>query len=244
MLGIGINEYVHLASETKLNEKGQLELHLKAQMSDDEVLKQVMEGKEVRQGTVRLTLFPGFKVDFETKARKTSGQLVKEMQDYQKTLTEFLKIYLTTEQIEEHFSLKIMLGAAPNEAAFASGLKTDDFVDKVYTYISQKFIEVVQKFNLFEHRETFRIKLWRQSETKPYPKIPTGFGKWIESMRIPWTDASGKITSDLQMTDYEKKNKKLNADAPAPDATPAEEENKATLFTGRAEEEDDLPFKP
>lgn len=237
MLGIGINEYVTIGSETKINEKGSLELHLKANLSESEVMQQVLQGKEISDGSVKLILFPTFKEDYETKVRKSVPQLMKDIQEYQKVLIEFLKIYLTSEQIEEHFSFKTMLGAAANEEAFVKGMATDTFVDKVYTHVASKFIEVLKKFSLFEHKETFRIKLWRQSAERAFPRIPGGFGKWIESMRIPY------VFSAILETEYEKKEKKLNKDAVAPDAVPATETTQqANLFTP-GNTEDELPFK-
>jgi hypothetical protein len=147
-------------------------------------------------------------------------------------LIKILKVYLTQEQIDAEFPLSIMLGAAPTQDAFVAGLKQDEFVDKVYTYVSNKFVEVLRKFNLIENTRTFRIKLWRQSETKNFPRIPGGFGDWIEPMDTP--------VSKLGITEYEKTNSKLKTDAPVADAVPQETTDEAvSLFNNK---EDDEPL--
>jgi hypothetical protein len=235
MVGIGVNDYCHIGNETKVNEKGNLEIQIKAAtLKEAEILKMVLEGKEITQGATRLTLFPNFKIDYNSKQRKSIGQLTKDIQDYQKQLIKFLKVYLTQEQIDAEFPLSVMLGAAANQDAFLAGLKTDEFVDKVYTHVSEKFIEVLRKFNLFENERTFRIKLWRQSETKNFPRIPGGFGEWIEPMDVP--------VSKLGITEYEKTNGKLKTDAPAADAVPQETTEQATSLFNDKVEDDELPF--
>jgi hypothetical protein len=236
MIGIGINEFVHLGTDTKVNEKGILEIQLKsASLSDAETLQMVMDGKEISTGSTKLMMFPGFKEDYNTKKRKSNAQLVKELQDYQKLLIKFLKIYLTTDQIEEDFNLRIMVKAAPNEAAFAQGLSSDEFIDKVHTFISTKFVEVLKKYSLFQHAETFRIKLWRQSETKAFPRIPAGFGEWIESMRVTATQ--------LTPSKYEIDNKKLDNTPAAPDSVTKEEVEQEAVANLYGKAEDELPFK-
>src|SRR4030042_591275 len=233
-VGIGINEYCHIGSDTKVNDKGNLELQIKAaSLSEAEILKMVLEGKEITQGAVRLTLFPNFKIEYNTKQRKSRGQLHQDSQNYQTILIKILKVYMTQEQIDTEFPLSVMLGAAVNQDAFVAGLKKDEFVDKVYTYVATKFVEVLTKFNLIENARTFRIKLWRQGETKNFPRIPAGFGEWIEPMDTP--------VSKLGITEYEKTNGKLKTDAPVADVVPQETTDEAvSLFNNK--EDDDAPL--
>jgi hypothetical protein len=187
MIGIGINEFVVLGNETKVNEKGTLELSLKTgKISEEEMMKLLMAGKDVGESSTKLLIFGPMTKAYEGNGRKTTQQIAKDLQDYQKQLSRFLEVYLTKDELTAQFGPSTIMDAAGvTPEAFLNGLKSDDFVAKVASAIAAKFISVCQQNHIFENEKSFRLKLWRQTAAKAFPRIPTGFDTWIEPMAVP-----------------------------------------------------------
>jgi hypothetical protein len=240
MIGIGINEYVVLGNETDVNDKGTLQLVLKtAKLSETQVLELAMKGIDVGESSTKLLIFGPMIIDYTTKNRKTVQQIVKDMQDYQKQLNKFLEIYLTAEQIKEEFgpSLIMNITKITDINAFATALKSDTFVNSTITSIAKTFVSLCKKYNVFESKNSFRIKLWRQTKEKAYPRIPTGFDTWIESMSVP--------TPKVVASEYDKKDQggwyKLDPTPVQQDVVPQETiDTTQSIFSNPAVEE--LPF--
>jgi hypothetical protein len=226
MIGIGINEYVILSNQTKVNEKGTLELHLKTgKISDEEMIKLLEKGVDVGESSTKLLLFAPLTKTFEG-SRKTAQQLAKDMQDHIKLLSKFLEVYLAKEKIEELFSpAKIIEMSGVSAQAYLNGLKNDEFISGLYTKIAKKFVEVINKEGIVENKNSFRLKLWRQSATKNFPRIPTGFDTWIEPMNVPTPKV---VATTYDLTPFTGSAfHKLSTDAPLADAVPQVEQKKA-----------------
>lgn len=189
MVGIGINSNVVIGSETNVNDKGTLELHLKNKsVSTKDALNMLRGEEDIQEGSCKLLVYPGYLVDYNTKERLSDATIIKNLQAYKNTLSKFLTIYMTKEQITEQFGPNAILGAAKDDVTFIAGLKSDDFVASIYTYIANTFLKVLTANKIQENEKSFRIKLHRQSAAKPYPCLVKSLYDselWIEPMDVP-----------------------------------------------------------
>jgi hypothetical protein len=244
MIRIGINEFTVLSNETKVNEKGTLELHLKnCSIPDEEMVTLMLKGQIVDDSVTKILLFAPQTNTFEG-GRKTIQQIAKDLHEYRKILVKFLEIYMGTKEIEEQFGNSVILeSSGATEATFVNGLKNDDFVTKTYTGISKKFVQVCVKNQVFDNKKSFRLKLWRQSATKNFPKIPTGFDIWIEPMNVPTPKV---VATKWDLTPFTGTTvHRLSNEAPIADAVPEEEINTGqSVFNEEDSFPENLPDEP
>jgi hypothetical protein len=188
MVGIGINENVTISSETKINDKGTLELILKqGSLSEEEKVLASLGGNDVDDKSTKLLLFNPKLTNDSTGVVKAPGQIMKEIQDFRKQLAEFLLCYMTTEEVESLFGSNIpkTLSKIEDDKAFVVALKKDTTVDAITTGMVTLFVKLCKENNIFDSKKTFRLKLWRQKKEKNFPKLPAGFSKWVEPMDVP-----------------------------------------------------------
>jgi hypothetical protein len=203
MVGIGLNEFVVVSSDTKVNEKDTLELVLKqGTMTEDKKVMLSLSGKDLDEKATKLLLFSPKLTNDSTGISKAAGQIMKEIQDYRKQLVEILLCYMTTAEVEDHFGSTILksLTGIEDDKAFVNALKLDATINKITLGLNKLFIKLCTDFKIFNSKEQLRVKLWRQKKEKNFPKLPVGFSKWIERMDVPV--AKVKI-EDFDMKPYD-----------------------------------------
>lgn len=227
MIGIGINQFVVIGNETKVNDKGTLELHLKTgKIAEKDMLELLEKGIDVGESSTKLLVFAPMTLTIE-KTRKTSQQLAKDMQDYIKLLSKFLEVYITPTDLVTLFSpSKIIEISGVTSQAYLNGLKSDEFISSLYTKIAKSFVQIVNQKGIVENSKSFRLKLWRQSLSKNFPRIPTGFDPWIESMDVPVPKV---VATKYDLTPFVGSTTihRLSTEAPPADVVSQEEAKKA-----------------
>ena len=187
MVGIGLNEFVVVSSDTKVNDKDTLELVLKqGTMTEEEKVMLSLSGKDADEKSTKLLLFSPKLTNDSTGISKAAGQIMKEIQDYRKQLAEILLCYMTTAEVEEHFGSTVLksLTEIENDKAFVNALKSDTTINKITLGLNKVFIKLCIEFKIFDSEEQLRLKLWRQKKEKNFPKLPVGFSKWVERMDV------------------------------------------------------------
>lgn len=200
MVGIGLNEYVVVSSDTKVNEKDTLEVVLKqGTMTEEEKVLLSLSGKDADEKTTKLLLFSPKLTNDSTGVSKAAGQIMKECQDYRKQLAEILLCYMTVAEVEEKFGPTILksLSSIEDDKAFVNALKLDATINKITLGINNLFIKLCKEYGVFDSKDQLRVKLWRQKKEKNFPKLPVGFSKWIERMDVP--------VAKVKIEDFDKK---------------------------------------
>jgi hypothetical protein len=244
---VGINEYVVLSGESKLNEKDTLELHFKTDsgLSEETKINMQLEGKEFSDRGTRILCWGVDSNTWDKSGRKTISQISKELGDYKNQLKDILAVYLTNAILDKEFGKEILTNGKDSKE-YIKALEKDAFVIDTCKNIANKFLELCTKYKIFDSTmDNFRIKLHRQKLTKPYPCLPK-YGVWIESMRVPVPKVV-PVKYDLALFDavnYPTINR-LSAEPIEEDkVTPEQEASAGSLFNNMDETSaaSDLPF--
>ena len=237
MIGIGINEYCCLSSDTKVNEKSTLELVVKqGNISESEKIRLSLEGKEVDERSIKLLQFPVQLMDGKG-VKKSASQVLKEIQAYRNQLAKFLEVYMDSVALDKNFGATLPLEVSGADSArFENLLTIDSSILKIVSAISDRFIKLCIENSIFNSTSLFRLKLWRQTKEKAYPRLPVGFDMWIESMSVP----TPKVTATAFDTKpYDEKypliHRLSNLPFPA-DTVPQEEINQSESLFNKKDE--------
>lgn len=199
MLGVGIHENVGLTTDTKVNEKGSLELHFGKKAVTD-LWASLEAGDSVKEDTSKIIVWPINMTTWDGNI-KSANQIVTELQALEKLLRQILKVYITTDIIEKYQGgVKMFDGLVFEKEKITEHLLDETFVQGAQKNIITKFIEVCNDNDIFDNDQTFRLKLIRQGKDKHFPKIPASFDTWIESSIIT------KEKSKIVWSKYEKDN--------------------------------------
>lgn len=233
MIGIGINDNVVIGKETKTNrEKGWLEIQFKSpSLSEDKQMEAAFEGKEIKEYSTKQNIFPpktDAYINGAVAGRKTSPQIMSDIQKHVQYLQKILKCFMTTEELEEDFgiSLATKLSGTATSAALAKYLESDDNVTKLYMEIYDAFVNCLVKYKALDPvnptaAQMVRLKLWRQKATNTYSTLPTGFDEWIEPMNVP---VAKVVATKYDLTPFKGSLNihRLSTEAPVTDAVPPE----------------------
>jgi len=234
MVGVGINENVVLGKDTKVNEKGTLEVIFKEGENDPNALwESLAAGKEVKEGVTKIMFWPISMTTFDGDA-KSPNKIVEELQNFVGTLKKILLVYMTSEAAEEYIDItaeKMFENLVFDKDQIAVHLRQEEFVNGAARNVANGFMRACTEKELLENEQTFRLKLRRQSKEKHFPKIPVGFTPWIESSII------SKEESKLGWDKYEEENGLNIVGAVTPGDVPKEEAaDVSNLFAKPVEE--------
>ena len=233
---VGIHENLVLDSKSKINDHGTLELNIKSVQSDEAVFAALANDDIVQSLESSLRFYPPNLLDFD-KNKKTAADIAKDMSVLRHQFTQFARLYATEDEVKAAIGGLQMLAdlgipAEDMPKAFQS-LVNEEFLHRVVTNLSKKFLDFLTSKNAFDGSTPFRMKFWRQSAAKNFVTIPVStFDTWIESMAIP------KDQSKVAYSDYEIEKGKNNA-APAKSSSAqsgtAETAKAASLFGDTSE---------
>ena len=232
LIPVGIHENLVLTSKSKINEHGTLELSIASIQSDEAVFAALENDQVVQVMESSLRFYPPNLLDFD-KNKKTAADIAKDMSLMRHKYTQFALLFGTTEEVKAAIGGLQMLAdlGIPQEdmpKAFQS-LVNEEFLHRVVTNLSKKFLDFLAAKDAFSGETAFRIKFRRQSANKNFITIPTStFDTWIEPMSIP------KDQSKIAYNDYEIEAGKSNSAAPKASAsqTGAAETVKAKALFG------------
>lgn len=236
LIKVGIHENLTLSSKTKINEHGTLELVIASAQSSNALMDAFTSNSTLTSMESSIRFYPPNMKDFEQKA-KSASEVGKDLLLMRHQFMQYGLIFATKEKVEAAIGGTAMfegLGIPPEEMAKALAMLTrEDFVQKVTTNLSTKFLKLLTESNAFSGTTLFRQKFLRQSKDKNYAVIPTSdFDTWIESMDIP------KNASKIAYSKWEVENGKNDPDPVAGDAsqsTDADKTKAADLFSGGAQ---------
>lgn len=236
LIKVGIHENLVLSDESKINDKGTLELCVKSVQDPNALLNAFENNTTFNEMKSSFRFYPPNMTDFEGRT-KTAPEIAQELLRMRHQLMQYALLYATKAEVETAIGGLAMfegLGIPKEDMAKAINQFTDEnFTKKVVTNLCTKFLEFLRSKNAFNGQVTFRQKFLRQSKAKNYATIPlSDFDVWIEPMSVP------KDASKVAFTDYEIKNgKHLDHPVASTDAeTSAEDANKAQqLFSAPAE---------
>jgi hypothetical protein len=236
LLKVGIHENLKLTDETKVNDKGSLEIHIEsAADAKDAILEAFTSNSVYSPMKGKIIMFPPNMKTFDGVV-KDAGAIAADLLKVRHQLMSYAKVYASTEKVNAAIGgMKMLegLGIPADELGTAVGrLTNEDFMIKVNANLGKKFVEFLKEVNAFKGGVTFRQKFLRQSKDKNYAVIPTSdYDVWIESMDIP------KSASKVAYSKWELANKKNDPNPSAGDAPEAgkEDANKGkNLFGGGA----------
>jgi hypothetical protein len=240
LLKVGIHENLKLSEETCVNDKGSLEIHIEsAADAKDAIMDAFASNSTFSPMKGKLIMFPPNMKSFDGIV-KTPAEIASDLLKVRHQLMCYAKIYATNEKVEAAIGGMNMLqglGIPEDELSSAvARLTNEEFMLKVNTNLSVKFVAFLNEVNAFKGGVKFRQKFLRQSKDKNYATIPNSdFDVWIESMDIP------KSASKVAYSKWELDNKKNDPNPSAGDKAESstEDSNKAkNLFGGGAAKEE------
>lgn len=235
LIKVGIHENLMISDKTKINDKGTLELCIKAVQSPDALLDAFSSNETFNPMESSFRFYPPSMKDFDQNL-KTSAEIGQEILKLRHQLLTYAKLYATKEEAEKALGGLAMfkgMGIADDQIKKALTMfDQEEFVKKIVTNLCTLFVEFLKQKKAFSGKVLFRHKFLRQSKAKNYAVIPSSdFDTWVETMDIP------KDASKIAYSDWEKENGKDNPDpvSSTPAASSAEDANKASaLFSAPA----------
>jgi len=226
-LKVGIHEDLVLTPQTKVNDKGSLELHISSKPDEDSMFNAFANNESVEGLEGKIIFFPPNMTTYEGPA-KTPAELGKDIFMVIHKLKQYCLLYGTEDQVNAAlggFAMFDGLVDTNNKELVKQALQNftkEEFLLKVLGNLYSRFIMFIQSVNGFEEPRSFRQKFIRQSANKHYPTISNSdFDIWLESMDIP------KEASKIKWSDWEIKNKKND---PTPvEATPVDTDEEETV---------------
>ena len=214
LINVGIHENLTLSDKSKINEHGTLELVVKSIEDDNAVFAALAGNTVVQTMESSIRMYPPNLLDFD-KNLKSAADVAKDMSIIRHQFLTYGKLFAPKEDVEAAIGGLQMfegLGIPPEDMAKAfQALTREDFLHRVVTNLSTKFLGFLQAHNAFDGSVTFRQKFLRQSKPKNFIAISSSsFDVWLEPMTIP------KEQSRIAYSDWEIKNgRNSSSDAPA-----------------------------
>lgn len=235
LIKVGIHEDLILSDKTKINDKGTLELAIKAIQSPDALLNAFEGNDTFTSMESSFRFYPPNMKDFDG-AVKTSADIAAEVLKIRHQLIQYAMLYGTKEEVTQAIGGLAMfngLGITQDQIKGAlNQFNQEAFTQKVVTNLCTLFLNFLKEKNAFNGQVRFRHKFLRQSKDKNFATIPTSdFDVWVESMDVP------KSASKIAFSEYEIANGKHNGDPVSSSGSEAsaEDANKAAdLFAPQA----------
>jgi hypothetical protein len=230
-LKVGIHENLVLSSDTKINDKGTLELAIKT-VEDPNALLNAFENNTTFQSMgSSFRFYPPSLKNFEGDL-KTAPEIAQEVLKMRHQLMQYALLFGTKEVAQDAIGgMKLFegIGIVPEDYAKAiQQLNGEEFLGKVVTNLCTKFVAYLGAQNAYDGTVRFRQKFLRQSKAKNYAVISkSDFDVWIEPMDVT------KEASKVAFSEYEVKGGYNNPDPVSSDGSDAtvEDANKAkSLF--------------
>lgn len=226
---VGIHENLVLTDDSKINDKGTLELGVKADAGADAIMAAFESGETFSEMKSSFRFYPPSMKNFDQEL-KTADVLASELLVMRHQFQEYGRLFATQDEIDVTFGKLCMfegLGITPDQYGGAiKQLTQEDFLKKVVTNLGTKFLQFLTSNGAFDGTVTFRQKFLRQSKAKNYAVISkSSFDVWVESMDVP------KEASKIEFSEYEKKGGYDNPNPVASDSAQqgsAEDANKAS----------------
>jgi len=199
MLEIGINEDWRLGPESKVTDKGGINIHFIKGEATESALELLDEEFEEGESS-NILLFPPNMTNYKEETARTSIELIRDITtDYHRMYAIF-NLYFTKDELKKIYPISsIMEGlniTAENEKTM---LTQESVIKKIYENLGAAITKVINTEKMWE-KDMFRIKLLRQSPKKAFPRFTykPKFGDWVELMTIP------KEQSKVAFTSFEK----------------------------------------
>lgn len=248
LIKVGIHENLMISDKTKINDKGTLELCIKAVQSPDALLDAFAGNDTFTSMESSFRFYPPSMKDFDQNV-KTAAEIGSEILRLRHQLLCYAKLYATKEVAEKALGGLAMfkgLGIPDDQIKKALTMfNQEEFVKKVVTNLCTLFVNFLKEKKAFEGKVLFRHKFLRQSKAKTFAVIPSSdFDVWVESMDVP------KEASKVAFSEWEIENGKNNADpvsSTAGDSTEEDANKASTLFnapSGDAKEEETTTNQP
>ena len=212
LLSIGINENLKISNETKINDKGTLELVIQTANGGEDALMAAFEtGASLNEASSKFMFFPPMMKTFKG-APKTNTEVAKDLLAVRFQLELYASPYASKEKVKDAiggFKMFAGIGIPEDATAWKNALNMlakEEFARKIHTNLCTRFVTLLQEVNAFNSGDTFRQKLVRQSADKNFAAIPRGTDIWLEPMTIAIED------SKIAFTQYEI-DKKMNSSA-------------------------------
>lgn len=241
-LKVGIHEDLILTPQTKVNDKGSLELHIASKPDEDSMFNAFANNQSVEGLEGRIIFFPPNMNTFEG-VKKTPAELGKDVFMIIHKLKQYALLYGTEAEVNAAlggFAMFDGLVDTNSKELVKQALKNfvnEDFLNSVLKNLYNRFIMFIENANGFEDPRPFRQKFIRQSANKHYPTISNSdFDVWLESMDIP------KEASQIGWSDWEIKNKKNDPTPVA--ASPSDTEEEETVNAENMFEDDASSSQP
>lgn len=241
LIKVGIHENLVLSDESKINDKGTLELVIKSTQDPGDLLSAFEGNTTFSEMKSNFRFYPPNMEDFD-KNKKSSSEIAAEVLRLRHQFRQYALLFATKDKVDAAIGGLAMfdgLGIPADQIQQALGqFDNEAFTQKVVTNLSKKFLEFLHSVNAFDGKVTFRQKFLRQSKAKNYATIPTSdFDVWIEPMTVP------KEASKIEFTEYEKTNGKDNPDPVSSSGSETSEEdaNKAKDLFSAPSEDDSAP---
>lgn len=233
LLTVGIHENLVLGADSKINDKGTLELVIESVSDDSALLNAFKTNTTFDKMKGKIIFYPPMMSNYD-KTTKSAAEVAKDVLAMRHKFMEYGKLFATKDAVNAAIGDMQMfqgIGIADDALDTAPArLANEDFVKKVVTNLSTKFLNFLKKVDAFKGDVKFRHKFLRQSKDKNYPVVPNStYEVWVESMDIP------KSASKVEYSKWEIENNKNNPDPVVPDAsqTKTEDVNKGkNLFGG------------
>ena len=200
MLEIGINENLRLSEESKINEKGSLELYF---VEGDNVAKTALDmlaTEEADAESSKMLIFPPNVKEYNSEDLRSSTDIVKDLKATYKCLYHIFNLYFTKDELAKIYPISCLTeGLSITPENQETMLQQESVVVKMSTNLAHAIVKVIKENNLGS-KEAFRLKLLRQSPKKAFPRFTykPDFGDWVELMSVP------KEQSKVAFTAWEK----------------------------------------
>ena len=249
LIKVGIHDNLILSAESKINDKGTLELAIQSIQDPNALLNAFESNETFSEMKSSFRFYPPNMKDFEGRT-KTSAEVAQEVLRMRHQLIQYAMLFGTKEEVTEAIGGLAMfkgLGIPDDQIQNAlTQFDQEEFTKKVVTNLCTRFLEYLRAKDAFNGKTPFRQKFLRQSKAKNYAIIPTSdFDVWIEPMDVP------KEASKIAFTEYEiEKGKNLSHPVASTDSeTSAEDANNAkSLFDAPPQNgqlaENSIPEKP
>jgi len=198
MLEIGLNENWKLGPNSKVSDKGGLELNYIKGVAITSAL-ELMNAEDAEQEESFILLFPPKVVDYKTKAPRTSIEVARDLRaEYKKVYMHFA-LYFTKAELQDKFPPSIIYEdtgiTKDNESTL---MVQESIVSKMFANLANGAIKLIKEEELWD-KEEFRIKMLRQSKDKAFPRLTykPEYDNWIELM------STGKDPVKVKFTSYE-----------------------------------------
>lgn len=246
MLEISVNEGWKLGPNTKISEKGGLELNFIKGVAITSAL-EMMETEDAEQEESFILLFPPKVEDYKTKAPRTSIEVARDLRAEYKKLYVIFNLYFTKAELQDKFPPSVIYeNTGINKDNESTLMIQESIVSKMFVNLANASIKFIKEEAMWD-KEEFRIKMLRQSKDKAFPRMTykPEYDNWIELMSVPKEATKVKFTSYEISKGYDNAipvpTDKVAA-APGNDAFVGNGEDKLPTTAIKEEGNNDLPF--